>query len=831
MEKRISEILGQLSLDEKIHLCCGFSGMEAGNLPRFGIRTLAMADGPQGIRLEDGRTSTALPSGMNLAASFDTENAEQYGALIARECLANNVQVSLGPGFNLMRTPMNGRNFEYYGEDPVLAGEIAAGYVRGCQSEKVAATPKHLALNNQEICRSVGSSNCDEAVMRNLYLRPFEIVVRESSPWMMMSSYNKINGTYASACRFTQQTVMKDENNFDGVMVSDWGAVHDVVGCALGGLDLEMGSDLFRKELKAAVESGKVPMAALDEMVRRNLRLLCRTGRIDGVPFEPGEAECNSARHRKFALDCAIEGSVLLKNCGGMLPLKRKTLRRILVTGPNADYRQSIGSLEHCGGSGAVHPDYEITPLEGIREFLGDSVEVVFAPGALFEDRERIPAELLRTPEGKPGVRLSYYESKDCSGEPFEVRVSPSFDLHWGEFGAAGRDNSDPLNRRCFSCRMECVVTPVKDETIRLSYRAGRLFGRVKVDGVELLSNRASIVYPVNGGAVIEVCKGVPLKLEVEMERYSEEFSEFSLLWIGSPEERLREAVELARTVDAVLFFGGRNHRYDREAIGWGDVPNADVGAWDLPSGQNELISALCDANPRVIACFVNGTPFNVMPWIDKLPAMVEMFYSGMEAGRAAAQLLFGEAQPGGRLPFSWARNFEDYSCHANGCYPGDRNEATAHTDYREGEFIGYRYFDREKTPLVFPFGFGLNYGAEPEMTLTTATALPDGGADVEVALRNVAQSIRVKAVPQIYVSPEVRIPGRPEKELAAFAAVWLEPGETKTIRLKVAARAFRYWDAKQSAYVPASDRFRLLLGRDAATMLGEAFLQSVRKF
>ncbi len=821
MEKRIEEILSQLTLEEKVHLCCGFSCMEFGDLPRLGIGTLTMADGPQGIRLEDGRTATALPSGMNLAASFDPANAEKYGALIARECLANGVQVSLGPGFNLMRTPMNGRNFEYYGEDPVLAGKMAAGYIRGCQSEKVAAAPKHLVLNNQEICRTVSSSNCDEQTMRELYLRAFEIVVRESAPWMMMSSYNKINGTYASANRHVQQEIAKDEFKFDGCMVSDWGAVHDTAGCALGGLDLEMGSGLFRKELKDVVESGKVPEAALDEMVRRNLRLLYRTGRIAGTDFVPGTPECNTPRHRKFALDCAIEGTVLLKNKNNVLPLKKNALRRILVTGPNADYRHSVGALEHCGGSGAVHPDYEITPLAGVRELLGDSVEILYAPGAVFEDCEQISPALLQTPEGKPGVRISYFDSRDFSGTPFEVRVAPSFDLHWGEFGAAGRDNTDPLNKRTFCCRMECIVTPEKDETIRLTYKASRLAGKLKVDGVEQLCNNPCVVYPPQGGVALTVRKGVPVKIEVEMERYLVEFTEFSLLWIGSASDRIAQAAELARSADAVLFFGGRNHRYDREAIGWGDVPNADIGTWDLVAGQNELIGALCEANPCVICTFVNGSSFNAAPWIDQVPAMLDIFYGGMEAGRAVARILFGEAAPGGRLPFSWAEKLEDYSCHANGCYPGDRNEATAHTDYEERQFIGYRHFDRRKTKLLFPFGAGLNYGGEAEMKIAGVKKTENGGAEAEVVLRN-PHSVRIKAVPQLYVAAEKCSAERPEKELGAFAAVWLEPGEEQKILLSLGFREFAQWDAGAGAFVQKPGKFRLLLNSNAATVLDE---------
>ncbi|MDD4816666.1 MAG: glycoside hydrolase family 3 C-terminal domain-containing protein [Victivallaceae bacterium] len=775
MEKELLSLLEKLTLDEKISLCHGATCTEVAGIPRLGIKSLVMNDGPQGVRMEDGRTATAMPCGMALAATFSPALAAEYGAAVARECNSNHINVILGPGLNLMRTPMNGRNFEYFGEDPLLAGKIAAGYISGCQKEKVAAVPKHLALNNQEICRTTGNSICDRQTMRNLYLRSFEILTRGARPWMMMSSYNKINGEDASACEYTQKNVIKGMAGFDGVMVSDWGGLHDTVKAALHGTDLEMGSGHFADTLKAKVESGEVPMPVLDGMVLRMLRLLWRTGRIEHDGFIPGEAEANTPRNRAVARKIAAAGTVLLKNDAGMLPLAKARLKRILVTGPEADYHHCLGGLENCGGSGAVHPDYEITPLAGVREYLKDTdIEIVHSPGVRFEDSELLPDALLRHPDGGNGVRVSFFDG-DFDRAPFDIRHAESLNCRWGVFLAAGRSNDDPLNLRAFKVRMETQAVPAQSGRIFLTYNTSRLSGRVLLDGREVLRNGPGTTYPVERGIYVDAEAGKPLNLTVEMSRSEAEFTEFRMLWCVPAAESIRQTAELAKTVDCVLFFGGRTHRDDREAIGWGDVPAADVTSWRLPANQNELISALCAANPNVVGCFVSGGPFDVSPWIDRIPAMLEGFYGGMESGRAWAGLLFGSVEPQGRLPFTWAAGYDDYSCHANGCYPGVRGDNSPHTEYREREFIGYRHADATGKKPVFPFGFGLGYSPEPQFEIVSVKSDGNGDAStVKVVCR--AENPSDKAafgVAQLYAAMPDNA-GRPPKELVGFAAIAL---------------------------------------------------------
>ncbi len=828
MEKELQQLLSQLTLDEKIKLCHGESCTQIAGIPRLNIKPFVMNDGPQGVRMEDGRTATALPCGLALAAAFSPELAYEYGALIARECNFNRINAILGPGFNLMRTPMNGRNFEYFGEDPVLAGTIAAGYIKGCQAEKVAAVPKHLALNNQEICRTTGDSICDLRTLRELYLRAFEIVVEQAQPWMMMSSYNKINGTYASAHEYVQNTVMKQEVGFDGVMVSDWGGLHDVAAAVKYGTDLEMGSQHFAAELKELISNGTLPEALLDKMVIRILRLLWRSGCIPHSDFTAGKAESETPEHRQLAKKIAAAGTVLLKNDARILPLKLNKLKRILVTGPNADYLHSMGGLENCGGSGAVHPEYEITPLVGIREACGEQVEVVYTPGVLFEDSEKISDAMLHSPDGGQGVKATYFDGDNFNGQPFLTRCEASLNAQWGVFLAAGRKNDDALNTRLFSVRLEADIVPEESAIVYLTFNTARLYGRVLLDGKEILSNKICHPYPEQGGVNLPFEAGKSYRITVEMTRFVDDFAEFRLLWCKPWQKQVAQAVELAKTADCVLFFGGRTHRYDREAIGWGDVPNADIGTWDLPAHQNELLAALCAEATPVIGCFTAGAAFNVQPWINDISAMLHTFYGGMEAGRAVAGVLLGSLPPQGRLPFTWGKNYLDYSCHANGCYPGVRGEDNPHTVYKEGLYIGYRYFDHAGITPQFPFGFGLSYTAKPEWRLVnvqvnTSGTLPKIKAEITVTNHS---NQAVNDVVQIYIRRPQDTVERPAKVLAAWQRMALNPAETKTFNVELDGREAAYYDIEQAQWVVPAGEYAILLASDANCIVDQQGFQ-----
>ncbi len=815
-EPRIEAILNTLTLEEKASLTGGANSIDLNGLPEHGIPPFHMIDGPQGVRLESGPSTTALPCGMALACAFDPETAREYGALIGRECAGNGIQAILGPSFNLMRTPLNGRNFEYYGEDPVLAGETAAGFIRGCQSERVAACPKHLALNNQEICRTTGDSIIDERSLQELYLRSFEIAVRTANPWMMMSSYNKINGVQASGCGHVQNDLAKEQWGFDGVMVSDWGGTHDTLGAALGGQDLEMpGSKFLGPVLADAVKAGIVPEALLDDKATRLLRLFQRTGILPGGRQPAGESD--TKHHHDLARTFAERGMVLLKNRDGLLPLDKKKLKKIAVIGPSADRYHCIGTAESCGGSGAVHPSYEITLLNALTEYLGDECQIVYETGTLFTANNIISGNMLTTPEGTPGLKIEYF---DEAGKLFRTETVGTVDLHWGNFLAAGIEPSE-LDNVKFTGRISGSITPDSSGKVLVSVAGSACSITVKMDGktVTELLTRA----PISDAAEIEVTAGKPISLEIDFDRTPGR-TEIRLLWEQADNAAFERAVKAAGEADLVIYSGGTHHGYDKEAIGWGDVPSADIPDLELPNKQAQLISAITAVNPNTVITLINGSVVNVEPWIDSVGALLETWYPGMEGGRATVRVLFGEAEPEGRLCCTWAKKLEDYACHGNGSYPGVRGEENPHTEYKEGIFMGYRHFEKNNIEPRFPFGFGLGYSTT-ELELVKAEVKEYGSCrrvEVVIAAENTGKR-RSAAVAQLYAGEVAPRPENPVKELKRFHKFHLEPGEKQTIRLILDDRDFAVFDSGCGKFVTHPGNYRIYLGSNAADIKGSA--------
>jgi len=818
---KIDELLQQMTLEEKVWLCHGCSSMEAGGIPRLEIGKIAMADGPQGVRLEDGRTSTALPSGISLACTWDSDAAYQYGALLGREVIASGSHVSLGPGLNLMRTPLNGRNFEYFGEDPVLAGKIAADYIRGCQSERAAATPKHLALNNQEICRTTGDSRVDERTLRELYLTGFEILTKEAHPWMMMSSYNKINGEQASACRLTQQQIVKDEWGFDGVMVSDWGGAHDAKSCALGGLDMEMGQgadSVMGKPLLELVKNGEVPETVIDDKVRRVLRLLFRLGLFD-APDQRPRGEINTARHHKLAKKLAQQGMVLLKNQDQFLPLNAKKIKTLAVIGPNADFAHSMGPLEACGGSGAVHPAYEITPLAGLKKYCAaKKIKVLYAPGVQFVTESVIPAALLRYDRKTSGLKAEYFHqpSEIALGQPYLTVFDTKMDLRWSKTAQVAGTVAADLPDRDFAVRWTGILTPDRSGKVRLSLAALHGYAKIWLDGQEVLATDPALRLHQNGYE-FKARSGKDYTFRLEFVCTAAEPA-LKLLWQTDAGDSRQAALDAAAQADAVVFCGGTNHSYDKEAIGWGDVPNADIPDLELIGPQAELIRALVKVNPNLAVVLNNGSVVDTESWIDAVPALLEAWYAGMESGNALAEVLFGDFAPEGRLCCTWGKKLTDYACHANGNYPGVRTGDHPYVNYDEGMFIGYRHFDRAGIEPRFPFGFGLSY------TQFKVRLIDCWFADVTTASPHLKVGLRVTntgsragaETVQLYVGDNECSVERPVKELKAFQKVRLLPGQSIQTELDLSWRDFAFWSPDKREWTVEPGTFTLYLGTSA---------------
>ncbi len=805
LEQRIDKILAQLTTEEKVALCYGRSWMEAGEVKRLGIGQLKMADGPQGVtRFTE---PCALPVGISLSCTWNPEAAHEYGKVIAEEMLALKRHMILGPGVNLMRTPRCGRNFEYYGEEPYLSGTMAAAYIQGVQSLDVAACVKHFVANNQENHRCLSSSNVDERTLRELYMVPFEIAVKEGKPWSLMSSYNRLNGIHAAEHKWLQDDVLKKEWGFDGLVVSDWNAVVSAKGSALGGLDLEMGSGHFSKDsaLLNLVKSGEVPMDVLDDKVRRMLRLMARTHVLDPELQKTGEVQ--TPAHQKKVRELASEGMVLLKNDRGVLPLDASKLKKVLVVGPNADKEHRGG-----GGSGGVNSPYEITPLQGIRQVLGDRVEYV--AGLTFDNNSVFPSRYLRTVDDQEGLTGEYYDNPNLEGAPVVRGISKAIDCKWGKamFGIPS-DPKMPTNR--LSVRWTGKLVAPVTGPMKLGVNADDGV-RVWLDGKLIIDQWKPGIH--NLLADVSLQKGREYDLKVEYNDVGGD-AYAQLVW-QDPRQNPDAAVAAAKDADAVIFVGGTHHGYDREG-GWGES-STDIPNLELIGAQSELIEKLAKENKNIIVVLVNGSVVKLEPWIDHVPSVLEAWYGGQEAGNAIADILFGKVNPSGKLTCTFGKEEKDYACHAQGTYPGTLGPLSVdpHTDYKEGIFIGYRWFDQQGIEPRFPFGYGLSYTtftiAPPSVSAREITA----GDTLKVTTQVSNTGSREGAeVVQLYVSdPKASVP-RPPKELKGFRKVFLKPGETKTVEFELAPRAFSFWDTEKHDWKAEPGEFEIRLGNSSRNL------------
>ena len=828
MEKRIENILSQLTAEEKITLCAGASVLKTAAIERLGIHEMEMADGPQGVRAAtpENTPPTALPCGTALAATFDPLLAEKYGQAVAMDCKALGIGVSLGPGLNLLRTPLNGRNFEYYGEDPVLSGKIAAGYIRGCQSEKVAATPKHLALNNQEICRTTGSSDIDERTLRELYLTAFEIAVKEGKPWMLMSSYNRINGTFAAENGFTQDLIAKREWGFDGVMVCDWGAAHDTAGCALGGLDLEMpGPGVFFtvEKLLPMVKNGMIQESLIDDKVRRILRLLCRTGAIDGL--KP-DGTCGGPVQAATARKCAENSTVLLKNQNRLLPLDAGKIRKIVISGPNADFRHHRGTLRDQGGSGAVFTEKEITPLAGLQNFARKhGIEVKYIPTIRFDHALPCPDGFF----GTDGIKCVYYpdqqamkDERDILFENVNHTGSWNFTTASNQIADSTDGEKNLLPQNGFAVRMTATLhPPAGHRNLKLIFTPNSDTCRIKLNGKLIWENIHEELIHIHELAGNETDN---IRLEIEFATRFPNFSSFKIA-LEDPDSLADAANTLlaeAKSADAVIFCAGRTHMEDKEALGWGNFYTADIPALTMPDNQDKLISDLAAVNPNTIVTLTGGGVMDVEKWIDAVPALLMLWYPGEAGGEVLSDILFGKVNPSGHLPVSWAKNLNDYPCHANGNYPGNREDADPRVRYDEGIFVGYRHFDREKTDLRYPFGFGLSYSDfKIELTDVTQTGMTtlDAALQATAKVTNISDR-KGSEVIQLYAGAESPEFPRPVKELKAFAKVELAPGESREIKFELKWRDFACFHPELHHWCLPQGQYRIYLARNAADII-----------
>lgn len=799
----IDALLRDLTLEEKVRLVGGVDTWHTAAVERLGIPALKLTDGPNGARgdgILGSGTATALciPCGSALGATWNPDLLYRLGEALGEEAHSKAAHVLLAPTVNIHRNPLAGRNFECYSEDPYLTARLAVAFVRGVQSRGVATTTKHLVCNDAEFERQTISSQVGERALREIYLPPFEAVVREAEAWGIMAAYNRLNGLHCAEHRRLLDDILRREWGFDGFVVSDWFGARSTVASARAGLDLEMPGPPahYGEALRAAVESGKVESAQLDAMVRRLLRAAHRVDAFANPRLE-AERSIDREEHRALAREAAIEATVLLKNDLGVLPLAADTLRSLAVIGPNAD-RAQIGG----GGSASLRPHYRVTPLQALRERL-PGVAIHYEPGCV-TDKVLPPllARELAAPDGTPGVLVEYFADLDLRGAVVWSEVRDDSKLMW--FGA-------PVDGAAggFSARARTLFTPTANGRHELGLiTSGR--ARLLLDGAPLIDAWSEL--PPRGEALfgfgsVPMTAGVDLvanrAVEIVVEYSSRDAALLYAAQLGCgkplPADALERAARTAASCDAAVVVVGTNDDWESEGF--------DRRSLDLPGEQNDLIERVAAANSRTAVVVNAGAPVS-MPWASSVPAIVDVWFGGQEMASALAAVLCGDATPSGKMPTTFPLRLEDSPSFLSD--PGENGEVT----YGEGIFVGYRYYDARKIEPLFPFGHGLSYTrfrySAPRLSAPEAEIGHDVSVELEIA--NVGERPGSEVV-QLYVSPLAPRLKRPPRELEAFAKVALRPGESRTVQLTLPPRAFSFYDPARPGWADEPGDYELQIG------------------
>lgn len=724
--EELKDLCKELTLDEKIGMVHGSILFQTAGVERLGIPGFLFSDGPMGCRLEyeaaewmpvannDDFTSY-LPSNTALASTFSRALAHDAGHILGEETRGRGKDMILAPGINIQRSPLGGRNFEYMSEDPYLSGEMAVSYVRGVQENDVSACLKHFALNNQETRRNDVDVLVSDRALFELYLPAFRAAIKEGNTWGVMGSYNKFHGKYCSHHPFLLHDILRKEWGFDGIVVSDWGSIHDSVEGGNAAIDVDMRTTSnfddypFGKPLKEAVKNGSVSAEALDEKVMHILTTMNQLHMLDG---ERKTGTYNALSSHSKLLTAAEESIILLKNESHQLPLSKKKIRKLLVVGDNANRMHALG-----GGSAEIKALYEISPLMGIKMELGGNCEVIYEPG--------------------------YYNYVIGNA--------------WGHDDNAQGVGGNPL-----------VHLSAAEETLK-------------------------------------------------------------------NKEYLSRALEAATDADAVIFIGGLSHDYD--------VEGADKKDMKLPNNQDHIIKELLKVRPDLIVALLAGSPVDMSAWVDDVKSLLFFSYNGMEGGRGFARILFGEANPSGKLPMTLPGALEDSPAHKIGQFPGGDTVA-----YTEDIYVGYRYFDTFDVTPAFAFGHGLSYtefqfgpvcltecGVDCEISGTNCSDKNErkGNAFITSASVNVTNTGDTdgSATVLFFIRPVDSKIKRPAKELRGFDKVFLLKGECKDVSVCFDAYSFSYYNEEKKCYVTEPGTYEICAAFAADDIRSTASIKIDREY
>jgi beta-glucosidase len=800
IEAKAHELLSKLTLEEKIKLIGGVDGMFTNAAPSIHLPRFKMSDASVGVRTWG--PTNAYAGGVALAATWDPQFARELGVSLGHDSRARSVHFLLGPGVNIARASVGGRNFEYLSEDPFLNATLVVPWIEGVQSTGVIATVKHYALNDQEFNRHNASADIDERTMREIYLPAFEAAVTKGHVDSVMNSYNLINNVHATQNQFLNLKVLKGEWGFQGVLMSDWDATYDGVEAANNGLDLEMPGPRFMnaETLIPAIKAGKVKESTIDDKVLRLLRTELRYGFTERPQFDPSVSTYSVAA-RAVALKGALESITLLKNEGNILPLNAAKIKTIAVIGPDA-----YPAIPGGGGSSEAAPFQSTSILTGIANLAGPDVHVLYARG--------LPemTDIFYRMHWQGEVKVATYPSRNFTGTPVTATRHNIADFKPNQW-----EPEDPNQR---SLRYTTAYKAAKaGKYLLLAAASGADAFTIRIDGKELLKQlhaegqvpRYTTIELTEGQTVAVVADYIPRAAG----------SRLGLGLVYEPEMIAEEATQYAKLADVVV-------------LSLGFDPNAEGEGHDrtftLPWGQDALAEAVLAANPHTIVTLTGGGAADTRRWLQKSPALLHLYYPGQEGGEAVAQILFGKHNPEGKLPVSFEHTWEE-SPAAAWYYgkPGTETKlhveeygkkpvdlTTEHTPYGDKLMVGYRYWTTTGKQPLYPFGFGLSYTTFNFANLNVAPKAK-AGATVEVTF-DVTNSGTVAGaeVAQLYVSDPSAKADRPERELKGFAKVNLAPGETKHVTLTLDARAFSYWSEAKKGWTIDPGKFTLHIGNSS---------------
>ncbi|MEU1510856.1 glycoside hydrolase family 3 C-terminal domain-containing protein [Streptomyces sp. NPDC005811] len=790
-EQAVEAALGKLDLDAKARLLAGQDMWSLPELPEIGLKSLVMSDGPigvRGVRWTADDPSVALPSPTALAATWDPELARRAGVLLAQEARRKGVHVLLAPTVNLHRSPLGGRHFEAYSEDPYLTGRIGTGYVKGVQEGGVGTTVKHYVANDAETDRFTVNNLVGERALRELYLAPFEAIVENAHPWGIMTAYNTVNGTTMTEHHHLVNEVLRGEWGFDGYNVSDWMAARDTVGALRGGLDVAMPGPqtVYGEALAQAVRDGRVAESEVDEAVRRVLRLAARVGVL--ADAEPAVTELpGPVDGEALAREIAGRSFVLLRNERAALPLRPGT---VALIGAAARDARVLG-----GGSATVFPARIVSPLDGLTAALPEGT-LTYAVGA--------------DPTTEPAVADKGFTlraiCRDTEGNVLGTGSAPNGQIQWMGTDLPEGVTHDTLH----TVELTGTFTPRESGPHSFGIKGTGAFtltvaGTTYFDGPQL---------PADDSDPFEAFFGAPVT-HAEVELAAGETVEVSLTYVFAlpdeipfkvvafalahqepqrdEDELIAEAVEAARAADTAVVVVATTDRVESEGFDRGDLA--------LPGRQDDLVRAVAAANPNTVVVVNSGSPVE-LPWREEVAAVLLTWFPGQEGGAALADVLTGAREPGGRLPTTWGSLADA---------PVTRvTPADGELPYTEDLFIGYRAWEKEGRTPSYPFGHGLGY------TDWAYESVEVAGTTVTVRLRNTGERTGREVV-QVYLAPAEPDAGRPARRLAGFAAVEAGPGESAEVTVEIPRRAFEVWDEAEHRWFFVKGSYEIQVGRSIA--------------